>query len=77
MHPHRGFNECPYLKQGRWIATDPWNMEGEGDDALFAEGQLQWGKSGCGIEHGMKFDPTCKSREARPPATLLTDLIHS
>ena len=31
---------------------------GEGQDALFAEGQLQWGKSGRGIEHGMKFDPT-------------------
>ena len=29
MHPHRGFNEVPYLKQGRWIATDPWNMSGE------------------------------------------------
>jgi redox-sensitive bicupin YhaK (pirin superfamily) len=58
MHPHRGFNECPYLKQGRWLGTDPWNMSGEGQDALFAEGQLQWGKSGRGIEHGMKFDPT-------------------
>ena len=58
MHPHRGFNECPYLKQGRWLGTDPWNMRGEGQDALFAEGQLQWGKSGRGIEHGMKFDPT-------------------
>ena len=33
-------------------------MRGEGQDALFAEGQLQWGKSGRGIEHGMKFDPT-------------------
>ena len=29
MHPHRGFNEVPYLKQGRWLATDPWNMSGE------------------------------------------------
>ena len=58
MHPHRGFNEVPYLKRGRWIATDPWNMDGVGDDAVFAEGQLQWGKSGMGIEHGMKFDPT-------------------
>merc|ERR1712072_784872 len=58
MHPHRGFNECPYLKQGRWLGTDPWNMAGEGQDALFAEGQLQWGKSGRGIEHGMKFDPS-------------------
>jgi len=58
MHPHRGFNECPYLKQGRWLATDPWNMQAEGEDAIFAEGQLQWGKSGCGIEHGMKFDPS-------------------
>mmetsp|Transcript_34446 Transcript_34446/g.68598 ORF Transcript_34446/g.68598 Transcript_34446/m.68598 type:complete len:315 (-) Transcript_34446:141-1085(-) len=58
MHPHRGFNEVPYLKQGRWLATDPWNMQAEGEDAVFAEGQLQWGKSGCGIEHGMKFDPS-------------------
>ena len=58
MHPHRGFNECPYLKQGRWLGTDPWNMRGEGQDALLAEGQLQWGKSGRGIEHGMKFDPS-------------------
>ena len=58
MHPHRGFNECPYLKQGRWLATDPWNMEAEGQDAVFEEGQLQWGKSGRGIEHGMKFDPS-------------------
>jgi redox-sensitive bicupin YhaK (pirin superfamily) len=58
MHPHRGFNECPYLKQGRWLATDPWNMEAEGEDAVMAEGQLQWGKCGGGIEHGMKFDPT-------------------
>eukprot|EP00322_Chrysochromulina_rotalis_P029045 CAMPEP_0115850726 /NCGR_PEP_ID=MMETSP0287-20121206/12115_1 /TAXON_ID=412157 /ORGANISM="Chrysochromulina rotalis, Strain UIO044" /LENGTH=315 /DNA_ID=CAMNT_0003304737 /DNA_START=14 /DNA_END=961 /DNA_ORIENTATION=- len=58
MHPHRGFNEVPYLKQGRWLATDPWNMEAEGEDAIFAEGQLQWGKCASGIEHGMKFDPT-------------------
>lgn len=58
MHPHRGFNEVPYLKQGRWLATDPWNMEAEGEDAKFDEGQLQWGKAASGIEHGMKFDPT-------------------
>jgi redox-sensitive bicupin YhaK (pirin superfamily) len=57
MHPHRGFNEVPYLKQGRWLATDPWNMAAEGEDAVFAEGQLQWGKCAGGIEHGMKFDP--------------------
>lgn len=56
MHPHRGFNECPYLKKGRWLATDPWNMDAEGEDAIFAEGQLQWGKCAGGIEHGMKFD---------------------
>ena len=24
MHPHRGFNEVPYLKEGRWIGTDAW-----------------------------------------------------
>ena len=58
MHPHRGFNEVPYLKQGRWLATDPWNMQAAGEDAVFAEGQLQWGKCGSGIEHGMKFDAT-------------------
>ena len=50
MHPHRGFNEVPYLKQGRWLATDPWNMAAEGEDAVMAEGQLQWGKCGGGIE---------------------------
>ena len=38
MHPHRGFNECPYLKQGRWLGTDPWNMRGEGQDASSRKG---------------------------------------
>jgi redox-sensitive bicupin YhaK (pirin superfamily) len=58
MHPHRGFNEVPYLKKGAWLATDPWNMEAEGEDARMVSGQLQWGKAGRGIEHGMKFDET-------------------
>ena len=58
MHPHRGFCEVPYLKKGTWFATDPWNMNGEGEDAKFLEGQLQWGKAGRGIEHGMRKDST-------------------
>jgi len=57
MHPHRGFCEVPYLKRGTWFATDPWNMQGVGEDAKFLEGQLQWGKAGRGIEHGMRKDP--------------------
>ena len=56
MHPHRGFCEVPYLKKGTWMATDPWNFNGEGEDAKFLEGQLQWGKAGRGIEHGMRKD---------------------
>mmetsp|Transcript_39510 Transcript_39510/g.65518 ORF Transcript_39510/g.65518 Transcript_39510/m.65518 type:complete len:318 (+) Transcript_39510:116-1069(+) len=56
MHPHRGFCEVPYLKKGTWFSTDPWNMQGVGEDAKFLEGQLQWGKAGCGIEHGMRKD---------------------
>lgn len=39
MHPHRGFCEVPYLKKGKWYATDPWNMRGEGEDAKMLEGQ--------------------------------------
>ena len=58
MHPHRGFNEVPYLKKGTWFATDPWNMHGDGEDAKFLEGMLQWGKAGRGIEHGMRKDTT-------------------
>ena len=58
MHPHRGFCEVPYLKKGTWFATDPWNMNGEGEDAKFLEGQLQFGKAGRGIEHGMRKDTT-------------------
>jgi len=58
MHPHRGFCEVPYLKKGTWFATDPWNMGGEGEDAKFLEGQLQYGKAGRGIEHGMRKDTT-------------------
>jgi len=56
MHPHRGFCEVPYLKKGKWYATDPWNMRGEGEDAKMLEGQLQFGKAGRGIEHGMRKD---------------------
>ena len=56
MHPHRGFCEVPYLKKGTWFATDPWNMHGDGEDAKFLEGQLQYGKAGMGIEHGMRKD---------------------
>ena len=44
MHRTEGSTSA-YLKQGRWLGTDPWNMRGEGQDALFAEGQLQWGKA--------------------------------
>lgn len=54
MHPHRGFCEVPYLKKGTWFATDPWNMQGEGEDAKFLEGALQYGKAGRGLEHGMR-----------------------
>lgn len=58
MHPHRGFCEIPYMKKGTWYATDPWNMQGEGEDAKFLEGMLQCGKAGRGIEHGMRKHET-------------------
>lgn len=57
MHPHRGFNEVPYLKKGRWMGVDHWNPEGE-DQHPLEDGMVQWGKVGSGIEHGVKFDPT-------------------
>mmetsp|Transcript_87182 Transcript_87182/g.154388 ORF Transcript_87182/g.154388 Transcript_87182/m.154388 type:complete len:265 (+) Transcript_87182:131-925(+) len=55
MHPHRGFNEIPYLKQGTWVGTDYWNPNG-GHHPPMRGGGLQWGKVGSGIEHGAKFD---------------------
>ena len=56
MHPHRGFNEVPYFKMGSSYGTDPWNMSGEGEHAKIIGGQVQWGKTGSGIEHGMRKD---------------------
>lgn len=57
MHPHRGFNEVPYLKQGHWIATDAWTPEGDPLHSM-RSGCVQWGFIGSGIEHGAKFDKT-------------------
>lgn len=54
-HPHRGFSEVPYLKQGsvQWVYYwDPW-----GDHHPPMEsGAIQWGSIGSGIEHG-GFNP--------------------
>lgn len=47
MHPHRGFNEVPYCKQGALAMADHW-----GHVAHLEAGGLQWGKVGSGIEHG-------------------------
>lgn len=55
MHPHRGFCEVPYLKQGHWNPTDYWNPRG-GHHPPMQSGCLQWGKVGSGIEHGVNFD---------------------
>lgn len=55
MHPHRGFCEVPYLKQGYWVGTDYWNPRG-GHHPPMQSGCLQWGKVGSGIEHGVNFD---------------------
>eukprot|EP00747_Dinoflagellata_sp_TGD_P201241 gnl/TRDRNA2_/TRDRNA2_74722_c0_seq1.p1 gnl/TRDRNA2_/TRDRNA2_74722_c0~~gnl/TRDRNA2_/TRDRNA2_74722_c0_seq1.p1 ORF type:complete len:303 (-),score=51.05 gnl/TRDRNA2_/TRDRNA2_74722_c0_seq1:377-1246(-) len=55
LHPHRGFNEVPYLKQGRWVPLDYWNPDGDPSQPT-CSGMLQWGKVGSGIEHGAKFD---------------------
>lgn len=54
MHPHRGFNEVPYLKQGCWIGTDAWKPKGDPANPM-RSGALQWGFIGSGIEHGMDF----------------------
>ncbi len=44
MHPHRGFNEVPYLKQGKWIGLDHWNPHGDEDTTPMSAGMVQWGK---------------------------------
>eukprot|EP00928_Gymnodinium_smaydae_P030846 TRINITY_DN22813_c0_g1_i1.p1 TRINITY_DN22813_c0_g1~~TRINITY_DN22813_c0_g1_i1.p1 ORF type:complete len:332 (-),score=42.77 TRINITY_DN22813_c0_g1_i1:32-1027(-) len=55
MHPHRGFNECPYLKQGHWVGTDAWKPNGDPTQPM-RSGAFQWGMVGSGIEHGVNFD---------------------
>lgn len=57
MHPHRGFNEAPYLKQGQWTGTDAWRPDGDPSNPM-RSGAFQWGMIGSGIEHGVKFDKT-------------------
>merc|ERR1719440_2321110 len=41
MHPHRGFNEVPYLKQGHWIGTDAWKPQGDPSHPMVS-GSFQW-----------------------------------
>lgn len=57
MHPHRGFNEAPYLKQGQWVGTDAWKPQGDPAHPM-RSGSFQWGFIGSGIEHGVNFDRT-------------------
>lgn len=52
MHPHRGFIEAPYFKEGPHIMLDRWNPN-NGEPT--ADGHMQWGKIGRGIEHGARF----------------------
>mmetsp|Transcript_81703 Transcript_81703/g.212487 ORF Transcript_81703/g.212487 Transcript_81703/m.212487 type:complete len:327 (-) Transcript_81703:86-1066(-) len=55
MHPHRGFNEVPYIRQGHMIPTDAWQPQGDPANPMLS-GSLQWGTIGSGIEHGGSFD---------------------
>eukprot|EP00931_Biecheleriopsis_adriatica_P102874 TRINITY_DN77782_c0_g1_i1.p1 TRINITY_DN77782_c0_g1~~TRINITY_DN77782_c0_g1_i1.p1 ORF type:complete len:330 (+),score=42.49 TRINITY_DN77782_c0_g1_i1:76-990(+) len=55
MHPHRGFNEAPYLKQGCWVGTDAWKPKGDPAHPM-TSGSFQWGMIGSGIEHGVNFE---------------------
>lgn len=52
MHPHRGFIEAPYFKRGPLIMIDRWNPY---NSAATADGHMQFGKVGRGIEHGGRF----------------------
>eukprot|EP00929_Paragymnodinium_shiwhaense_P120582 TRINITY_DN92541_c0_g1_i1.p1 TRINITY_DN92541_c0_g1~~TRINITY_DN92541_c0_g1_i1.p1 ORF type:complete len:340 (+),score=58.34 TRINITY_DN92541_c0_g1_i1:53-1021(+) len=61
MHPHRGFNEAPYLKQGFWVGTDAWKPNGDPANPM-RSGAFQWGFIGCGIEHGVNFDKSYKGQ---------------
>ena len=61
MHPHRGFNECPYAKEISGGNTAQYGgMKARyhtGKTGEFQPGAFEWGKVGIGIEHEGVVDP--------------------